>query len=649
MSRQLDALVQELEINPAEGLLEPRLWVKRLVIWKEPNQDPIRDISFRPGLNIIWTPDDDGIGHGGGKTLFCRLLRYCLGEARFAPEDQRENIGSVFPNGLVGAEVMLDGIPWAIIRRLGIRRCHIAVPDQSLEELIAEDLTGTGIEPFIQAVEAAILTPELEQLIPNRRQNNQNWPIALAWLTRDQECRFDHVLDWRSSLSDSDSPARGLTKTELLDALRAFVQAVTSEEQNLRAKAAEQEEERRKLEQELSHQNWQTVRLKANLSKELKIAEETFGEGPIGISLLREAAKSNLANIAGIQSNESSTELASAKQQYEVARNKASELESEVRTLEGKVPLIKEMLAQIQGEYPGLKYRADEAENFPCPICEVPIDQVLASQCNLSHEIPNLENCRTRLENNRRKYGEQNNRLSQVENDLKSAKKNLATAQKISTEKKQALDHLENLQDQRRKEWYAATKLIDDVEDLSSLTDQKQKTDEKLDRVLKAIEVTRNQISAHVDRQANAISLLATKFDPIIRRLVKQDAKGSIRLTGKGLELKVQMGGDRSTSAIDSLKVVAFDLAALCLSIEGKTKVPAFLLHDSPREADLGLSVYHNLFHLIHWLESVGPQPQFQYIITTTTRPPKELSKEPWLRLTLAGSPASKRLMQHDL
>ena len=109
------------------------------------------------------------------------------------------------------------------------------------------------------------------------------------------------------------------------------------------------------------------------------------------------------------------------------------------------------------------------------------------------------------------------------------------------------------------------------------------------------------------------------------------------------------MGGNRSTSAIDSLKVIAFDFAALCLSIEGATRVPAFLIHDSPREADLGLPLYHQVFHLARWLEEIGGQPLFQYVVTTTTRPPPELTKNPWLRLTLHGAPASDRLLKCDL
>jgi hypothetical protein len=85
------------------------------------------------------------------------------------------------------------------------------------------------------------------------------------------------------------------------------------------------------------------------------------------------------------------------------------------------------------------------------------------------------------------------------------------------------------------------------------------------------------------------------------------------------------------------------------MSIEGSTHVPAFLIHDSPREADLGLSPYHRLFELVRSLEEIGDQPLFQYIVTTTTRPPENLQKEPWLVLTLGGEPAEKRLLKCDL
>ena len=69
----------DFSLTPVVGRKEPRLWVRRLVIWSEPSE-VIRDISLRPGLNIIWSPDPGRsgtapIGHGGGKTRLCRLLR----------------------------------------------------------------------------------------------------------------------------------------------------------------------------------------------------------------------------------------------------------------------------------------------------------------------------------------------------------------------------------------------------------------------------------------------------------------------------------------------------------------------------------------------------------------------------------------------
>ena len=59
------------------------------------------------------------------------------------------------------------------------------------------------------------------------------------------------------------------------------------------------------------------------------------------------------------------------------------------------------------------------------------------------------------------------------------------------------------------------------------------------------------------------------------------------------------------------------------MSIEGKGHIPSFLVHDSPREADLGASIYNRIFDFGHRLENSTPAPLFQYIITTTTEPPK--------------------------
>lgn len=94
--------------------------------------------------------------------------------------------------------------------------------------------------------------------------------------------------------------------------------------------------------------------------------------------------------------------------------------------------------------------------------------------------------------------------------------------------------------------------------------------------------------------------------------------------------------------------MIAFDLAVMQMSIEGLTHLPAFLIHDSPREADLGLGIYHRLFHFAQDLEDGGGRPSFQYIVTTTTGPPRALRVDPWLVETLGGA-AEDRLLRRDL
>ncbi len=122
-----------------------------------------------------------------------------------------------------------------------------------------------------------------------------------------------------------------------------------------------------------------------------------------------------------------------------------------------------------------------------------------------------------------------------------------------------------------------------------------------------------------------------------------------LQLDGNGLKLDIRMGGNRSSAALESVKVVLFDLAVLSLSLEGSTFLPALLVHDSPREADLDPAVYANYFRFPAELERFGPSPLFQYIISTTTAAPDDIVKGEWLRLTLHGAPASERLLGMDL
>lgn len=660
MPRQHDLFGSaKLALNPAPGSSEPRLWVRRLAIWNEPGGELIRDVSLRPGLNIIWSPDgtDDSeaaegersIGHGSGKTLFCRLLRYCLGEQRFADEEQRERISTNFPNGIVGAEIMLDGVCWAVVRPLGLRRRHVAAADGNLDEIAAGEGAATGIEPLIDAIEQKIVTPGVASLI--RAQPGQRaWPVALAWLTRDQECRFDDVLDWRSPASGSDAPlpASGREARPRREALRAFLSAITEDEQRVRQDEEQLRTEIQDAETDASHLSWDVKRRVKTLVKALDLQDRSLPDMPLLIDVLRQTADGRLAEAAQLPPGDT-TELATARQALAHAEAQLQSLKDEATALEAVTPLEQRILASLRSEVPGLTAAAVTAANPVCPVCEVPIERALADGCRISLKQHDQQACRARLDLKRQEVDEQDAKVQALQMRAESLLPDLAIASQTVEAAKKRVKAIEDVQEARSTAWLSARSLKVGVQDLAEAAAAQNAALECLRKREDSIAAVREQLGVFRDKQSIVFARLSEKFDPIVQRLVGPEAKGSVTLTGVGLNLKIDIGGDRRTAAIESLKVLAFDLACLCLSVEGATRIPAFFIHDSPREADLGLSIYDEIFRMAREIEALTELPLFQYIVTTTTRPPVDVGCLPWLRLTLRGSPGSARLLGKNL
>lgn len=660
MSRQPELFVPSLTLRPPDGASGPRLWVRRLAIWREPGGDIVRDIKLRPGLNIVWSPDgadpgasqtpDGAMGHGSGKTLFCRLLRYCLGEDRYAPEGQRDRIVLAFPNGLVGAEVMLDGVPWSILRPLGRLRRHMAVVNGDLDRIAAGEGSHTGLDPFLNAIEQTILTQALADLVPGHRQDRRTWPIALAWLARDQECRLSDALDWRATISDSESPALGLNKTERLAALRAFLGAMTVEERDHRRGTTGLEDQKAKLDKDIDHRTWRIEGSRTSLAHDLEVQDDGLAELPLALDLFRRAAMDRFASIDGSAPEQAQSDIATVRRGYDAARDESERISNIISTLDAQIEEIPKSISRIQGEINTLSFDSAKAENPICPICGVPIDRVLAEGCRLSVETANLETCRQRLESRRADREAEEKRLEDAHDRRQTALAERAIALQKTEVLSNQLRSLDLANNTHRERWFAARRLVERAGRLASLTELQSSDQQNLRDLTARIEAARAVSGSLRDSQRMILARLNDKFAAIIRFIVGEAGKGRIALDGNGLRLIAEIGGDRRTAAIESLKVLAFDLAALCLSIQAETNIPAFLIHDSPREADLGLPLYHRLFEFARSLEEAcGETPLFQYIVTTTTRPPPTLNQEPWLISTLRGAPANERLMRCDL
>lgn len=655
MVQQLDLLEsQPFRVVQEGGRAEPRLWLRRLVLWRNPDEI-IREIALRPGLNIIWSPDpadhppdssteqEATLGHGAGKTLLCRLIRYVLGEDRFADEAQRHRIAHAFEDGLVGAEVIIDGTSWSVVRPIGRGRRHLAIPNVPLEDVVRSDRSATGIQPLLEAIDGIILTNAVVGLIT--RNGEPAWPIALAWLTRDQECRFDDVLDWRATESDSDSPA--LT-ADRLAAVRALIGAVVGEELALQATVRDLRRSRDAAKRNAGDRDREIARLRRRVLAELGLDDDTVPPGQVGIETLRKTATRKLAVIASVEPETDISNLPVIRDRYDAATKRVSDLSGELREVIANANNSTRMIERIRAALPGLDVGVQMVETPVCPVCRVPIDEALAEGCKISLNRQNLHVARQRYEQGRRELEEETRRLNEYRRDELRVRDELQKAEADAASIRSMLKGAETAQTTHESAWLEARAVIDQVKRLGELIAECDQQNVSIEPIERRIAEETERLSAFRDQQATVFQRLSVFFDGIIAKLVP-GARGRIFLDGNGIHPSVELGGDRSTVAMTSIKVLAFDLAVMCMSIEGSIRLPAFLIHDSPREADMGLGVYRSLFTLVHQLESHDGNALFQYILTTTTSPPSEFAIKPWLAETLLGTPANARLLKCDL
>ena len=656
MPRQLELLGRSgLDVQPEGNRSDPRLWIRRLVIWSEPGVI-LREVIFRPGLNIIWAPDaadrpggseeHTAPGHGSGKTLLCRLLRYCLGEDRFAPNDLREKVAEAFPHGLVGADIMVDGTQWAVVRPIGTTRHHFAVRDSNVDT-VCIDAVPTGIDPFLEAVVTSILSKDGASLVPAGGRTSA-WLVALAWLARDQECRFDKPLDWRSADSDSGSPARKLSAQQHLDALRGLVGALSAEETKLRTEIGETETERDQADRDATQRVREANRLRVRLIEGLGESRDDFPPGRMAVEPLRNAAVHQLAKLSQLDSTDDLSDVRTLRSEAEGARKRVDDLKHRLASVEARIPEIETLVTRIKGELPVASARVVAAEQPVCEICEVPIDRALAEGCSLSHKIPDLRAAKRRVEQIELDLAEASARLQSTQDERRRLIEQLHPAQNDYASVAENVRAAERMRDAAREAWYRTRRLIDDVGRLDELLREQEQLQSRSADLERRVQERRVRAGVFRDAHMTTFDRLSRFFNVIIRELIGPDAVGRVAVGGNGLRLSVELGGERSTAAIDSLKVIAFDLAAMCISIEGRAYQPAFLVHDSPREADLGLSIFHRLFEVVRRLEKISKRPLFQYIITTTNSPPKGLRTTPWIAATLGGA-EDERLLRQDL
>ena len=646
-------------LAPAPGREEPTLWVRRLVLKADPTGEPIRDVELVRGLNVVWSPAAQGIeqratGHAAGKTLFCRLLRYCLGEDAFADSEDTSAIRQRFPAAVVAAEVRLGGETWAVQRSLNLPRDDRGARVDRIEQLSDASHAKT-FDHFRQRIAAVAFDDEQRALFQELGGVADPWHLVLAWLTRDQECRLDGLLHWRHEETSYHSDVRAVTPTTRLDVLRIALRLHSNISSQARHRLIAAAGRAESIKGDVRQAQARLDALSAELAESLELQAERIWPPPQEPLQTDQAARDahfqKLTQLADrrirsagalaidptLQKEED--ELEELVERLARARQEESALQHEVEQQREHAQLLRADRTRraseaLDARYPTCPFDGTlidvEKANFVCPLPRLP-DPIAAAhshedaQRRLAEALDELSATESRLGN---KKGE----VARFEARQKALQARVEAGQQRVAERAQA----------SRKAWAAKDllrRLFESDRQLQAAREQEALAIEQQRQLQESQLVGLGTFSTHH---------LSHWFNALVQRVLAPEATGTIDLDGLGLHPRITWRGTRRSAALNSLKIVLCDLSAALCAVEGHVHLPAFLVHDSPREADLDSSTYARLFSAM--LE-LGPDPvaaPFQYILTTNTEPPKG-SVRSRVRLRLSTTDASERLFRVDL
>ncbi|MCG9969581.1 hypothetical protein L9W92_16380 [Pelotomaculum terephthalicicum JT] len=659
---RLNSFVQNYDIS------SPRLWIRRVVLFESPEKKnaPIRSIPFSRGLNIIWgveLPDDavaDGTrpvtlsGHSVGKTILCRLIRYCLGESAFGNPGVMIRIKHSFPKGWVGMELTVDDQEWAILKPIGQSGDSKAAKMMAVENLFDQGRQENQYRDIMAHLQSTMMSG-LQVNAPPNADKPYEWKHLLAWLTRDQESRFQSLHDWRSSRSGADTAKFQKPKEHALYLIRLVLDLVQDKELEVSRSLADAERElkqreariaelRREPEYRLNQQEEALKQLLGLPSTEALNADMSDLSSPVFI-LRMEIEQA----ISQIQHDIERIDLTIAQKRIWLAS-----YDEQRRVFKAVLEMTEEATELLQSEEP----EGDTIRK---------LRELRGKDC-LYGNVPFLECFYVR---ERLAEAEKITSLQKVREDKRVASE---TERRLEVLEQQREDHdqvVALLNELRRKlEADIAEKRRKEIK-LSEYRDRLQRFDYHLEQRQQALDLIEGRTPSTKLYQENAraaelrenivrkqdelrslqksygkhLKSINEVYNALIKNVLSDTYSGALRMPKGELQFHIEEVTGLSGEAVETLALVLADLAAMLCSCLGIGHHPRFLLHDSPREADLDRNIYSRYLQSM-WIltNDYGGQDKapFQYIVTTTSKPPKEL--EAAICLRLEAHPETKML-----
>lgn len=622
----------------------------------------MRVITLHRGLNILWAdskndPKQPRIGgHGAGKTTFCRFIRYILDEKHPSTSEFRQDFRRIHDDAWVLAEVMIENKPWLVGKTLGDRgRHHFAIQDVDLTFPFEGNPPIGGYEEYVKALNQAVLGA-LEIRTLSGSGKRLEWRHVLAWLARDQEAHYANLLAWRDSASEPEG--QDLSAVDRENLVRLVMGLVKQTEQDLlteRAKVAT--DHTKKLESSVPL-DFIRKRARDALSEALgKSLDDILGGKNSDVAddpLLLQEVETQARTLE----SEAETAIRDAKleEEEQTAEQRLVEkagtarfqlalcnrIKVELQKLEGKpeapastsnektdtVEISAELLKieKAIGELRGLCNRTkDEARDKKCPHYLEPATDPATEKAIFKQQ-----------DRDDAKEEEIRREINRLKTLLFEQSKTLAIAQTAETEARVFQKNVKAFVEAERKRLGAPAARAKDMRDALNAYNEACKESEMLTESLKTLDDRKieldKRIVALAEKHQEVVTDFSLLFDALAKKLLGDQVKGEIHL-GKGIEPDLSYNGRRKSAALNLSKLLAFDLACLALGMTSEhVHHPRFVIHDSPRESDLALGIYHALFNTARMLENESEgEPAFQYIVTTTEPPPDDLKRAEWL------------------
>lgn len=621
---------------------EPPVWIRRLVLLRQTEPvEVIREIPFELGLNLIVTkqplPESvESLGHDVGKTLLTRLIRYLLGERHYADGQTRIAVRRALPDSVVAGEFRVNGENWAVLRPLGAPStltAKAAMVD-GWHQLLGAEVPEDSYATFLQRVGDAVLESVTSPLMTHARRPIQ-WTDVLAWISRDQKCRYRHPLVWRDVDTDSGTPV--LHSEDASTVLRCMSGLMDAREKSLFEEHDELLHKRQSLADEMKRLEQQISAEEPGLTSDLQALFESEG---VGISELElEMIRQQTRKMSDLRAEEiAKLELAILRAKYERALREQADAAAMDRSLAGQIDAVAEQIRKRR-ERPLTVYEQFAAlcdrQTDDCPAKlkiakqQVP-DPDLYGVAEMEEELESHKARRAELQAGRPAL---NAELATCQSELKQAEEQLSTLTagidgRIALYK--AMDQRVHRHIQRTMRLPGARRDLDD------LTTQINQSRERQSQLRESLAATR--------------AWLPTRFSALCGELVGGSRRFELAIESKAIRLSTAgtsgaPGEATSTSAL----VLCLDLAALQSSTDGYGHHPRLMILDSPREADMEIGIFNRLMRRLAAWHNASPKPVFQLIVTTTTRPQGDDVPPDVIRAELARVPTEHLLLGVEL